>query len=44
MQTATQHNYTFTLSDWDYRNAINYDGTQYYNAPITFTIDGNQIN
>lgn len=40
MQTATQHSYTFTHSDNNYRNAINYEGTQYCNAPITFSIDG----
>lgn len=40
MQTQTQHTYTFNYSDCNYRNAINYEGTQYYNAPMTMIIDG----
>jgi hypothetical protein len=31
--------YSFEISDYDYKNAINYTGTNYLNAPITVTID-----
>ena len=30
--------YTFEQSDYNYRNAVNYDGTNYYNPPMTIKI------
>lgn len=38
--TTTQPVYFFTFGDSNYKSALNYDGTQYYNAPMTFTING----
>lgn len=32
--------YSFNYSDSNYRDAINYDGTNYYNCPMTINIDG----
>lgn len=40
MSTTTQIDYNFTNADYNYRAAINYDGTQYYNAPMTITVNG----
>lgn len=31
-------NYSFNNSDRDYRDAVNYNDTAYYNAPMTVTI------
>lgn len=31
--------YEYNIGDFDYRNAVNYTGTNYYNPPITITID-----
>jgi len=30
----------FKYHDYDYSTAVNYDGTNYYNPPMTVTIDG----
>lgn len=43
MTTNTLPAYSFTCSDHDYKQALNYDGTKYINAPITFTIDGKKF-
>jgi hypothetical protein len=32
--------YNFTNTDYNYREALNYDGTNFYNAPITINIAG----
>jgi len=34
------HTYTFENGDYNYSNALNYDGRNYYNPPTTITIDG----
>jgi hypothetical protein len=31
--------YSFNYNDGNYRNAVNHDGTSYYNNPITITIN-----
>ena len=33
-------NYTYQQFDYDYREAVNYDNTAYYNPPMTINIDG----
>lgn len=38
--TTTQQAYFFTYNDASYKSAINYDGTKYYHAPTTFTMNG----
>lgn len=38
--TTTQPIYFFTYNDGDYKSALNYDGSKYYHAPMTFTING----
>jgi hypothetical protein len=40
MHATTQLDYCFIYSDFEYRNAINYDGAQYYNPPMTILING----
>jgi hypothetical protein len=40
MKAITKQSYFFTFNDANYKSALNYDGTNYYNAPMTFTIDG----
>lgn len=33
-------NYSYNHNDYNYATAINYDGTDYYNCPMTIDIDG----
>jgi hypothetical protein len=37
--STSQPNHEYIYGDFDYRKAVNYDGTDYYNPPITITID-----
>lgn len=33
-------NYSFENGDYNYKNAVNYDARNYYNPPMTITVNG----